>query len=51
MIKSGERTVVRLEKPVQVHLTYQTAWGDEEGNIHFVHDIYGSDKQLEKVLY
>jgi len=51
IIKSGKRTVVRLEKPMQVHLVYQTAWGDKNGTMHFVRDAYGRDKRLEKALY
>jgi|GEM_PF-4710696 len=42
---------IRPEQPMQVHIIYQTAWGDEDGNIHFVNDIYRRDKRLEKALY
>lgn len=50
IIESGKRTVVRLEKPMQVHIVYQTAWG-ESGTMHFARDIYGRDKRLEEALY
>lgn len=51
VVKSGKRTVVRLKDPMPVHIVYQTAWGDEDGTIHFVRDVYGRDKRLEKALY
>ena len=51
VVKSGVRTVVRLKEPMPVHIMYQTAWGDKDGVIHFVRDIYGRDKKLEQVLY
>ena len=30
-----------------VHLTYFTAWPDEDGQIKFYTDIYGRDKAME----
>ena len=51
IVKSGKRTVVRLKEPMPVHILYQTAWGDANGTIHFVRDIYDRDKRLEKALY
>lgn len=51
LIASGKRTVIRLDQPMKVHLVYQTAWGDENGRMHFVRDIYARDKGLHKALY
>ena len=51
VVKSGKRTVVRLKEPMPVHILYQTAWSDKKGDMHFVRDVYGRDKRLEKVLY
>jgi murein L,D-transpeptidase YcbB/YkuD len=41
-MRQGDRTVVPLEDPVPVHLTYFTAWV-EEGLTQFRWDIYGKD--------
>jgi murein L,D-transpeptidase YcbB/YkuD len=51
IVKSGERTVVRLPQPMNVHLSYQTAWADDDHRMYFVADVYGRDKKLEKALY
>jgi murein L,D-transpeptidase YcbB/YkuD len=40
--KSTSQTVL-LPEPLPIHLTYQTAWVDEEGVVHFRTDIYGLD--------
>jgi murein L,D-transpeptidase YcbB/YkuD len=40
--KSTSRTVL-LPEPLPIHLTYRTAWVDEEGVVHFRTDIYGHD--------
>ena len=44
------RKVVRLDTSLPVHITYQTAWLDKNGRIHFNRDIYGRDKKLYKAL-
>jgi murein L,D-transpeptidase YcbB/YkuD len=40
--KSTSQTVP-LPEPLPIHLTYRTAWVDEEGVVHFRTDIYGYD--------
>jgi len=35
---------VKLKKKIPVHITYFTAWVDENGGLHFQPDIYGYDK-------
>ena len=35
---------IRLDSPLPVHMTYQTAWVDEHGKLNFRPDIYGHDK-------
>ncbi|MEN8231882.1 MAG: L,D-transpeptidase family protein [Thermodesulfobacteriota bacterium] len=47
----GERTVVRLSDPVAVHITYQTAWFDNSGEINFNSDVYGRDRRLAEILF
>jgi murein L,D-transpeptidase YcbB/YkuD len=51
IISSGKRTVVRLKKPLPVHILYRTALVDMEGNVLFRNDVYGRDKLLEKALF
>ena len=51
IIASGKHTIVRLEKPLPIHIVYQTVWRDMEGLVHFNRDIYGRDALLAKALY
>jgi murein L,D-transpeptidase YcbB/YkuD len=41
---------VSLREPVPVYILYQTAWTDEDGNIHSRADLYGRDVALAKAL-
>ncbi|WGL15953.1 L,D-transpeptidase family protein [Microbulbifer bruguierae] len=42
---SGSRTrSVALDQPIPVHITYWTAWVDEEGLLNFRPDVYGLDR-------
>jgi L,D-transpeptidase YcbB len=41
---------VRLSALVPVHLTYQTAFVDEEGKLQFRNDVYGRDRALLGIL-
>jgi murein L,D-transpeptidase YcbB/YkuD len=43
---SGKRQVVSLPEHMPIHIVYRTAWGDEDGKIHFRKDIYERDKLL-----
>lgn len=47
---SGERRVIKLSKPMPVHLTYLTAWVNKDGSVHFRRDIYDRDKVLAKAI-
>jgi murein L,D-transpeptidase YcbB/YkuD len=51
VLKSQKRTVKNLNTPLAVHLTYETAWIDGDSRLRFAQDVYGRDKQLEKILY
>jgi L,D-transpeptidase YcbB len=44
-----ERTI-NLKQPIPVHVTYQTAFVDEQGQLNFRHDIYGLDAVTLKLM-
>lgn len=48
VIDSRIETVIRLKKPLPVHLEYWTLWVDEEGRDHWREDIYQRDAKLSK---
>lgn len=49
IVKSRERKVVVLDKPIPVHILYRTAFVDpEDDTIVFYEDIYGRDKILAR---
>ncbi|MBL0712725.1 MAG: L,D-transpeptidase family protein [Desulfosarcina sp.] len=50
VIAAGDRRVVRLNRPISVHILYWTAWSDASGTIHFREDIYDRDQPLIKAL-
>ncbi|WP_066405657.1 L,D-transpeptidase family protein [Flavisolibacter tropicus] len=43
-MNSGSEQTVNLSVPVEVAITYFTAWVDNEGAVNFREDIYGHDK-------
>ena len=47
----GKREIVNVRAPLQVHVTYQTVWVDNQGTIHFNNDSYGRDKKLAAILF
>ncbi|MGZ0188238.1 MAG: L,D-transpeptidase family protein [Alphaproteobacteria bacterium] len=49
-LASGQRRIVSLPQPVNVHLTYLTSWVDREGVVQFRDDVYGRDKRLTMAL-
>jgi murein L,D-transpeptidase YcbB/YkuD len=50
MRDSGDRKVIKPKVPIEVHLTYLTAWMNKDGSTHFRKDIYERDKVLLKAL-
>jgi len=44
-MRAGVEKHVRLKKKIPVHITYFTAWVDENGGLHLQPDIYGYDKE------
>ncbi|WP_161957102.1 L,D-transpeptidase family protein [Aestuariivirga litoralis] len=46
-IESKSSETVRLKQKIPVHITYFTAWPDDQGNMVYYNDIYGRDRTLE----
>lgn len=44
VLKTGKTTLVKLANPMPVHITYMTAWVDENGVMQFRKDAYGYDR-------
>ena len=42
---------VKLDKPIPIHITYMTAWIDDQGVVNFRPDIYKRDSQFASTLY
>ncbi|MGI9535988.1 MAG: L,D-transpeptidase family protein [Desulfocapsaceae bacterium] len=52
MVKSQKRQVVKLEKPMPVHILYRTAYiNPADESIYFFEDLYGRDKILASALF
>jgi len=49
MYGDQERTI-NLKQPIPVHVTYQTAFVGEKGQLDFRHDIYGLDAATLKLM-
>lgn len=45
-MNSGKEKYVRVKEPVPVLIMYYTAFVDEEGRLHFLHDIYDHDASM-----
>ena len=46
IMEAGTRRVVRLARPVPVHLAYLTAWVNKDGSVHFRRDVYNRDRAV-----
>ena len=44
VIASGKTTYVSVARPLPIHITYMTAWVDEDGLLQFRRDAYGYDR-------
>jgi murein L,D-transpeptidase YcbB/YkuD len=49
VVATEKNTVVKLVQPLPIHLTYLTAWVDEDG-VNFRKDIYNQDAKLLAAL-
>ncbi len=46
----GPERRVNLDHPIAVHITYFTAWVDDQGDLQVRNDVYGLDDRMEKVM-
>ncbi len=49
-IKRGITQSIRLAESIPVYILYFTSWVEDDGTIQFRKDIYGRDKELERVF-
>ncbi len=49
-LESKETRIIRLSRPVPVHLLYWTAWVTDAGQVNFREDIYNRDRKLQAAL-
>jgi murein L,D-transpeptidase YcbB/YkuD len=49
-IDSGRSQSAKVKADVKVHITYFTAWPDQNGKIVFYDDVYGRDQRLESAF-
>ncbi len=50
IFERGQRQVVRIPRPITVHLLYMTAWVNEDDGLQFRSDIYNRDRDLNAAL-
>jgi murein L,D-transpeptidase YcbB/YkuD len=50
ILASGRTTRIKLPRPVQIVLTYYTAWVDDAGTLQFREDVYGRDADVLAAL-
>lgn len=49
-LKSTDKKTVTLLNPIPVHISYWTAWANEDASVNFLRDIYDRDRQLMSAL-
>lgn len=47
----GQETIAMLKNEIPIHLSYFTAWVDDQDILHFYDDVYGSDAKLKTLLF
>jgi L,D-transpeptidase YcbB len=50
VVEGREQTRVNLKAPIAVHITYLTAWGEQDGTVHFRKDAYKRDATLKTAM-
>jgi murein L,D-transpeptidase YcbB/YkuD len=49
-IDSGRSQSARVKADIKVHITYFTAWPDQNGKIVYYDDVYGRDQRMESAI-
>lgn len=50
-MNSEKEQYVKLKEPVEVFITYYTAWVDDNGKLNFRDDIYGHDAKIKRKMF
>jgi len=50
ILNTGQETQVNLDVHIPVHLTYWTAWVDDDGGLNFRDDVYGRNARLGQAM-
>ncbi|MFT3729917.1 MAG: L,D-transpeptidase family protein [Hyphomicrobium sp.] len=51
LVKNGpEENEIALDHPIPVHVTYFTAWVDDDGQVQTYADVYGHEKRIQLAL-
>jgi murein L,D-transpeptidase YcbB/YkuD len=50
ILDTGQETQVNLDVHIPVHLTYWTAWVDDDGGLNFRDDVYGRNARLAQAM-
>jgi murein L,D-transpeptidase YcbB/YkuD len=46
-IAEGGERIVQAPQPIPIYVGYWTAWVEDNGVVHFRHDLYGRDRRLD----
>jgi len=50
-VKRKRPKTIKLDNPIPIHITYMTAWVDDQAIINFRPDIYKRDRKFTSTLY
>ena len=50
-VKRKRPKTIKLDNPIPIHITYMTAWVDDQAIINFRLDIYKRDRKFTSTLY
>lgn len=50
LLSQDDEIIVRLQRPIMVHITYLTAWALRRGDVHFRRDAYDRDEELIQAM-
>ena len=51
LVNRSRNKTVKLDTPMPIHITYMTAWVDDQDVVHFRPDIYNRDRKFANSLY